>query len=819
MSRPILPTVFIAFANDLDDHLVTLKKESRDIYNALAPLDNQGAIAIHREESIEVDELYQDLLSFNDRLVIFHYAGHADGSMLQFEGGVGSSKGIAGLLGQQPSLKLVFLNGCATKDQVNALHQAGVPAVIATAVKINDTKATLLSHAFYQALADGQSIFDAFDNAKHYIETKFDSSHSVMPSISRQPNSFFAEQAQDSAQSLEFEWGLYTLPEAEEDLTQWRLTSARQNWQIQLEDTQGKIKDRDGKPILIERHQPIRNIVVKTCLSCGIHYYLTEKSDGVCPACSSAKHLDKPLQVMMAEQQSAFIIERDNALALAKKALGGEDKNQIQLSPIYLPYWVFDIDVYIDVSAKIGVIKDPHAQSMALEWESVSTTFSQQYKEVLLPGFTQPDSSYDLTSAQNPPNWQLDAESMTPLTQLDIANSFVPLDVTVENAFFALSSHIDVQVSAQIPEEIGGVQQTNIKAQRTYENINVISVMLPHWYACIKSEKGSAHLLINGHSGDIQLSQEAGQSVFSHQSNAIMNKQKQADSIPTSQSSNLVSIFSGGGIGIMIGLLMGLAAPQGDDAKSIVAIFIGAVGVGLAALLGLNDRHFSMAKGLRIGSFGISVAIFALVGIYIRTNAPLSPSIVERATELKTVFPNMSDAQLMELLSVKKQVYDKETGEVIQTNISLEKATDALFASDEVKSSACSDLEGSNDANVEMKYLLKRFQRVDGAEELGWKSLASEIELHFDSGEARAILLLTRDAACGLPPWINPVKPSKSLCTKLQQGNVDYTSLKVTNPNLNSVIEKVASVVPQTKQETALKRILPVLCTATISKN
>lgn len=322
MKQSWLPTVFIAFANDLDDHLAALKQESRNIYDVLSPLEEQGAISIHREESIEVDELYHDLLSFNDRVVIFHYAGHADGTMLQFEQGVGGADGIAGLLGQQTSLKLVFLNGCATKNQVNALHQAGIPAVIATAVKINDSKATLLSHAFYQALADGQSIFEAFDSAKHYLETKFDSANGALPSISRQPNSFFGAPQQDANQSLEFEWGLYTRADAEDDLKQWRLTAAQQDWQVQLEDSKGKIKDRDGSPILVDYRQRIRNIDVKCCLQCGTSHYPVNSHVSICPACGANQLVDKPVQTIIADKQSTFSIEQEAALELAKNGLG-----------------------------------------------------------------------------------------------------------------------------------------------------------------------------------------------------------------------------------------------------------------------------------------------------------------------------------------------------------------------------------------------------------------------------------------------------------------------------------------------------------------
>lgn len=340
--------------------------------------------------------------------------------------------------------------------------------------------------------------------------------------------------------------------------------------------------------------------------------------------------------------------------------------------------------------------------------------------------------------------------------------------------------------------------------------------MLPHWYAYNKTEAAPEPILINAHNGEIKHPIEAGQSVFSHQSNVIMNKQNNLDSSSSSQTSHLISIFSGAGIGVMVGLLMGLAAPQGDDAKSIVAIFIGAVGVGLAALLGLNDRHFSAAKGLRIGSFGIAVAAFALIGIYVRTNAPLSPSLLDRATELKTIFPNMTDSQLVELLSVKKQIKDKKTGEVTQTIVSLDKATDAMFASDAVKKSACSDLEGSNDANIEIKFLLRRFRRVDGAQELGWKSLADDVE---DMKDARAILLIARDAACGLATWEKPVKPSKNLCLKVKQSAVDYAQIKADSKNLNELTKIVESRVTQTQPEMALQQILPVLCSATVSNS
>jgi hypothetical protein len=86
-----------------------------------------------------------------------------------------------------------------------------------------------------------------------------------------------------------------------------------------------------------------------------------------------------------------------------------------------------------------------------------------------------------------------------------------------------------------------------------------------------------------------------------------------------------VSIFSGVGIGLMVGMVLGLAAPPADG-KSIVGYFIAAVGAALAAMLGLNDAHFSTAKGLRIGAFGLAVLVAAPTGIFIREHQVLSPN-------------------------------------------------------------------------------------------------------------------------------------------------------------------------------------------------
>ena len=70
--------------------------------------------------------------------------------------GAAHAEGLAGLLGDQRGLKLVFLNGCSTLPQVDLLLGAGVPAVIATSHAINDPVARDFAIAFYQALTIGR---------------------------------------------------------------------------------------------------------------------------------------------------------------------------------------------------------------------------------------------------------------------------------------------------------------------------------------------------------------------------------------------------------------------------------------------------------------------------------------------------------------------------------------------------------------------------------------------------------------------------------------------------------------------------------------
>lgn len=110
--------------------------------------------------------------ALRDRVAIVHYAGHANGQGIQLQssnsilqGETAYMRGLAEVLKQQPHLRLLFINGCASREQVLELTQAGIPLVIATNRGIDDKAACGFAECFYRTLSQQGSIVDAFQVA------------------------------------------------------------------------------------------------------------------------------------------------------------------------------------------------------------------------------------------------------------------------------------------------------------------------------------------------------------------------------------------------------------------------------------------------------------------------------------------------------------------------------------------------------------------------------------------------------------------------------------------------------------------------------
>jgi|GEM_PF-2470501 len=208
-----IPVIFLAFANEGSNNnpnfLRNLTVEKRFIEDALKNAELNNRTKIYSESDVTLDELYSVFQDerYRDKIVIFHYAGHANENELWVETADGGNAsffgaGLAEFLGLQRSLKLVFLNGCATEEHANRLLDVGIPAVLATSHKIDDAQATLFARTFYRGIAGGASIERAFGEAQSSVLARFGAS-----GVSREL--YWEGKDTTSTQEKPFPWKLF----------------------------------------------------------------------------------------------------------------------------------------------------------------------------------------------------------------------------------------------------------------------------------------------------------------------------------------------------------------------------------------------------------------------------------------------------------------------------------------------------------------------------------------------------------------------------------------------------------------------------------
>ncbi|MBL8889273.1 MAG: CHAT domain-containing protein [Planctomycetaceae bacterium] len=222
------PVIFLAFANDRDDHvdyLRNLPEETRRLRSVLERAEQAGLCEVVVRTNCTADDIFrvfQDA-KYRNRIAIFHYGGHANGYQLLLESADGrtataSAGALAAFLGQQQGLQLVFLNGCATQGQTQALLEANVSTVISTSRAIDDLVATDFSNRFYQGLVGGATIRTAFKESEASIQTVKGANTRAL---------YYGQQRKSTVAIDEdrVPWNLYTR-EGSEELAQWNLPQA-----------------------------------------------------------------------------------------------------------------------------------------------------------------------------------------------------------------------------------------------------------------------------------------------------------------------------------------------------------------------------------------------------------------------------------------------------------------------------------------------------------------------------------------------------------------------------------------------------------------
>ncbi|MCO6492545.1 MAG: CHAT domain-containing protein [Phaeodactylibacter sp.] len=157
--------LLLAFSNSRESPLPTLTEEYAAINKILSPRVLRQHFLSWAVSHATLDDISYYLTLFRSRLRLFLFSGHAGRDRLLTEGGDSRAAGIAYLLGLCPKLQVVILNGCSTAGQVQALHEAGVPLVIATAAQVGDEAAMQFSKRLFQALEVGLSLEEAFEQS------------------------------------------------------------------------------------------------------------------------------------------------------------------------------------------------------------------------------------------------------------------------------------------------------------------------------------------------------------------------------------------------------------------------------------------------------------------------------------------------------------------------------------------------------------------------------------------------------------------------------------------------------------------------------
>lgn len=174
------PVIFLAFANEQDNrqrHLRQLPDEIRALRELWEAQAHQGRYELILRTHATLAEIFAVFRAQRNRIALFHYAGHADSYrlLLEEQGGTttqSDATAFAEFLAQQQGLHLVFLNACSTQTQVDALHAAGIPVVLATTHEIRDDVAVEFAVAFYQGLTSGATIGGAFQEASAIVRSR-----------------------------------------------------------------------------------------------------------------------------------------------------------------------------------------------------------------------------------------------------------------------------------------------------------------------------------------------------------------------------------------------------------------------------------------------------------------------------------------------------------------------------------------------------------------------------------------------------------------------------------------------------------------------
>lgn len=231
------PIILLAFANDrpgASGYLRNLPLELNRLRTILERAEDKGLCEVELLPNATLDNLISTFQRerLRDRIAILHYAGHAEDDQLLLtsqQGGISGAKadGLVPFLSRQKGLQLIFLNGCYSVLQAQALVEGGVPAVIGTITAINDQLATELAIHFYRAISEGSTIEQAWSESTFTIQAQLGKTQ--VADYYRQESEKNSPRGIGANRQVErFPWEIH-FRAGEEEARQWNLPDACEN--------------------------------------------------------------------------------------------------------------------------------------------------------------------------------------------------------------------------------------------------------------------------------------------------------------------------------------------------------------------------------------------------------------------------------------------------------------------------------------------------------------------------------------------------------------------------------------------------------------
>jgi hypothetical protein len=160
---PEVVRILYLSANPVDTVRLGVDRELREIHQELRLGRLRDGFVLHSRAAVRIREISQALLDVEPRIV--HFSGHGDGGDLYLEAEGGGSQvltadGLAGWF-EIRTVECVIVNACHS-DALARTVARHVAYVIGMRTEIGDQASIAFSIGFYQALAAGRPIPEAF---------------------------------------------------------------------------------------------------------------------------------------------------------------------------------------------------------------------------------------------------------------------------------------------------------------------------------------------------------------------------------------------------------------------------------------------------------------------------------------------------------------------------------------------------------------------------------------------------------------------------------------------------------------------------------